>query len=1476
MASQHALNHGGILIPDQKLTPKWLSERKDNITIQADIHNLKSIQALACLDADFWTVSFPCQSWTSSAYSKGLHDGNGHSFVQVMSLGRRMRPRIITLENVKQFRFHEQYAEACKIIHWCGFRILGEKVLNAQDRLPIQRPRWLAVLQRIEDPPSDFCWQDWGPQTVANPLIWDVWMPTDETELSIFQPTREAFQLYMDPSLLPKYAPYFAKENMWRYRFPNLQQKTPVYMAMYGSQHCLPIGLLQDRGLHGHMTVEECKPRFWKPAEIALLHTQKHPLCILRPVQHAWKSLGNCIILHHAFAAVINALSCLHPTPEAFHLPTAVELIEQHRFRANSVQVLSDEFGWCLANTEHEAAKMNQQIRHMATSMGWHHEDNPTWPPESFYDPTRGCCSIHADTHCEPTQSVPIVSPTLPYTAEAFHQDLLHQGPELDQDKDYHDTVALTVPDPTQLTQFALMAQQCDEMDTKMTPDHFFAAARCHDDESVASSETHNLPPSPQPMQDVDVMADWQQVTLFIIPGTYGILHVASDMTYDRLLRMWQFKLFPMETITDNHHLTELMNRAVQKTMLFPRTVVNETLLDDDTLMEYLEEHDHSTGSKPIVIVETSFGTCCVITNNGTWEDVCRRYIEFPEQAWSEWGPIQPDTKMNRSLRAHSQALPTQMYLDIGTILEHVQDVHLFFQIPPETDILVVHMYGDTDTLAAFATLWHVALDQAWQKAHGRQLTFQATSPGSIRFVIRPDGIKFATPTTILSDAIAAKLCQSLLPALSHQDNTHVLRIKDFVGIVADIQLGHQDQMPDIFKCLQHAFYQFAHGETPRLVCTGKQIHQEYPIEDLFQRHNTVTAHIVMPLRGGGGAKQDHRKSVHSILAALLVEHEIKLEDVSKYVDQLQDHFGLPKLSHVLFAHDEIQKQNEFRLLCNIANIPIATQTTPVADVKHKFQKIASKKPATKKSIDPSHYQLSQGFFKTAMGEDLPIHQHFTPCITGINMMKSEDAAPWMNAIGSLHTDEKAIFLIGEPPATKLTLQKLVAPAINMNGQACLISGYLVQLGEREVKWVNPGEDAIQCHEVQICSFTVWASDWKPELWRELQTSPVKQVRKILEADGIKFTMNTPFGRTYHYQQAPCPPEQSDSIQFHSEVRVSELRQLLRHSGFNGVYIVPKGEDGRPSQHWKVVWVDMPQAKIHTISMTKPFVAGLVKGRKAMGVRCETKHFAELWALFHPDTEAPKIIPDGDVYKVQNLPYGVDKEVLLEWLQASAWNAYPVKSIGPRTWLIKAAAAPDREVLCFNSMPVIVRKLQQKASNATGLVVGPRAQPDKTAKTGTVQTSAFRLGDPHMDPWKAAAGSLRTSTTSSSTVATPPQQGPTMSHLSQHDQQIAALESALQQVQQQQQLNTTKVESRLDKVEANLQAHAQETAATLQSIQKDFQESFRQALTHQDQKMQTTLDELKNLVLRADKRKKNRPERSEDSEEAEKETDEDM
>lgn len=123
-----------------------------------------------------------------------------------------------------------------------------------------------------------------------------------------------------------------------------------------------------------------------------------------------------------------------------------------------------------------------------------------------------------------------------------------------------------------------------------------------------------------------------------------------------------------------------------------------------------------------------------------------------------------------------------------------------------------------------------------------------------------------------------------------------------------------------------------------------------------------------------------------------------------------------------------------------------------------------------------------------------------------------------------------------------------------------------------------------------------------------------------------------------------------------------------------------------------------------------------------------------------------------------------------------------------------------------------------------------------------------------MDPWKqpTAANSATSSTPAPST-------GPTMAHLTKHDQQIADLQTAIQQVQETQKTTAGKLEHRIDQVEATVSQHADATRQTLQDFQRDFQDSFQAAMHQQDKKMQSTMqstmDELKDLFIRA-KRKK--------------------
>lgn len=472
-------------------------------------------------------------------------------------------------------------------------------------------------------------------------------------------------------------------------------------------------------------------------------------------------------------------------------------------------------------------------------------------------------------------------------------------------------------------------------------------------------------------------------------------------------------------------------------------------------------------------------------------------------------------------------------------------------------------------------------------------------------------------------------------------------------------------------------------------------------------------------------------------------------------------------------------------------------------------------------------------------------------------MLTLEEASPWLQSNKCLLPDELAIFVTDEKPNTDLPCQKIVAPVLNRQNQSCLLSGFLIQLGEKTVAHADQVESEIQCHDVQLCSFTLWASDFTAEQWAAIQAAPVRQTKMILDQDGVHAELRSPFGRTFHKDKVACKPEQSTSIQFHAQVKLTELRPLLKRSGFNHVFTVPKGPDNRPAEGWRVVWIDWPEKRIETHVMPHPAIAGLVRGRRTAGVRCESKYFDKTWALFHGDAPPPEPMPQGDVYKIQNLPYGIDRVILKEWLQFSGWEASPMKSIGSRAWLVKAPKGPPRDIMTFNSEPVIVRKLQSMQTTGTGLVAGPRSSTKPASVSAASMATSYRTGDPNHDPWKeAAAAKFASSSTQSKPSEASP--GPTMLHLNQHDQQLAALETAFQQFRTEQQETNQQMSTRMDTMDTSLQSHAAETKQTLQDFRQSFQESFHAAFQQNERHLQSSMAEIKTLLQlqRAEKRKK--------------------
>ena len=118
-----------------------------------DIYDDKFISELEPVDV--LTAGFPCQPFSIAGYRKGFEDNRGNHFFRIMQIVNILKPKVLLLENVKNFYTHDK-GNTYKIIkktllkHNYSFK---DKIMNtmAYGNLPQNRERFYAVCFRDEE-----------------------------------------------------------------------------------------------------------------------------------------------------------------------------------------------------------------------------------------------------------------------------------------------------------------------------------------------------------------------------------------------------------------------------------------------------------------------------------------------------------------------------------------------------------------------------------------------------------------------------------------------------------------------------------------------------------------------------------------------------------------------------------------------------------------------------------------------------------------------------------------------------------------------------------------------------------------------------------------------------------------------------------------------------------------------------------------------------------------------------------------------------------------------------------------------------------------------------------------------------------------------------------------------------------------------------------------------------------------------------
>lgn len=125
------------------------------------------------------------------------------------------------------------------------------------------------------------------------------------------------------------------------------------------------------------------------------------------------------------------------------------------------------------------------------------------------------------------------------------------------------------------------------------------------------------------------------------------------------------------------------------------------------------------------------------------------------------------------------------------------------------------------------------------------------------------------------------------------------------------------------------------------------------------------------------------------------------------------------------------------------------------------------------------------------------------------------------------------------------------------------------------------------------------------------------------------------------------------------EVQQDHLLALLQVSGFKRIFCTLKCTNGREDPHFRIIWAEGDLPRLTSLSKNTSGCLGLVKGRDGMGLRFKREDFAATWKVVHPTKEVPPDLRGAEWIKLQPLPFGASKDMLMQCALTCKWKIDP-------------------------------------------------------------------------------------------------------------------------------------------------------------------------------------------------------------------------
>ena len=524
---------------------------------------------------------------------------------------------------------------------------------------------------------------------------------------------------------------------------------------------------------------------------------------------------------------------------------------------------------------------------------------------------------------------------------------------------------------------------------------------------------------------------------------------------------------------------------------------------------------------------------------------------------------------------------------------------------------------------------------------------------------------------------------------------------------------------------------------TLRVLHLGKQIDWNLTLAETKGPREFLKLSLMLPIRGGGptGTKNSHKLQVQNALATVLLDEGHDLHWVTTSIATVMTKVGLKELSKALSANQTTRLQLAHQALrdCNIA-LP---DQKPMLISQANFLK--KKKTQNNVMPHPANYRITEGSLLNQDDTPLEYVPTFGGQVTGYHCITPSDARPWLSATDTLSRDELILLIFGEIDcAISRPHEKITVPCTDERGNQVLASVTMVQFGDKHVK-KNAGDGfKVDAAETTLLAVTLEAED-HPDDWQDIARSTYKFLRAQPFLQDMILSV---WGRSLRRGKNVATTTDCTSIQVHMLVPSDKLAAIVKSAGNAQIWCTPKNADGRPDSNWKLLWLpqdaDLKAASIASAKL--PHAVGITKVRGRFAIRVSKANYAGSWSLLFPGVAPPEMVDANTTWRIDSLPFGVTKDMLLAWAKHHQWAIRPLRAIGPRGWVVVAATAPPKPQMLFNLDPVLIRELAPRAVQSNPIVAGPR--PSKPAsvddKSGKLPPLA---GDPWAtNPWAAWKG----------------------------------------------------------------------------------------------------------------------------------------